>query len=241
MASLLAQILQNLGERMDEDLLPGLYAATRVRPDILRAELDKDGLARHDPQAGLLPEPAELEAAARTLIERAARSATMRGAVAGIAGLLAMPPEAVAGLIGAMRLAQRLAVVYGFDPETDRGKILITRAIAAAFELELPEQARVDFRLTQLPAVVGRQLPDRQRATRWMVQRSTSQVARALATRLTRAIPGAGMGIAAWSARRRLREQGARMQLVFSRAWDGSTLYSGDFEEAVEVRPADRD
>ncbi|MFT4979226.1 MAG: hypothetical protein ACI8S6_005136 [Myxococcota bacterium] len=239
MASILRQIFANLSERVDEDLLPSLYQAASLSTEQVRRELVKDGLRWHDPESGYLPDAAELDAAAEAVIQRAVRSALVRGAVGGAGGALAIPPEVAASLVQTLRLAQRLGVLFGFDPQSSRGRLMLSRALEAAFELELPDQRALGVRISDLPQVARQQLPDIQRTTAWIARTISWQVARRVGGRLSRLLPGFGAGVGAWDAQRVLRQQGERMKLVYTRAWDGDLLTTDDnvieAEEIVEL------
>lgn len=238
MATPLQILLEELTERLDEGALPTLYEAASVSTAEVRAELEQRGLPFTDPQTGRLPSKGELDLAAEELIRRAGRSAVLRGAAGSFGGLATLGPDAVAALVQSLRLAQRLAVLYGHDPETDRGRLLLTRAMAAAWELELPREGAWGLRLRQLPEMLrsrlGAGLPG-----------SSGTVARALAIRAAvtagkrvgRVIPGFGTTLGAISARRELRAQGERMKAVYERAWGGDLLLEGAVLDAEEVGP----
>lgn len=236
MHPVLQQILLNLGGRVDAELLPALYEAAGCRTAEIRHELSEAGLAFWDPATGRRPEAGELEASAAALVASAARGAAAGGAVAGFAGALALPPELVAALVQTLRLGQRLSVVYGHDPETDRGRLLLWRAVAAAWEVELPRQSAVDLRLSALPALLSSQLPMHGRAE--LARTLATRAAVSLGRRTLGLLPGVGAGLGAIEGRRRVRAQGARMRAVFARAWDGDVSLDGPIAEAIEVRPA---
>lgn len=233
----LDQALRNLSERVDEDLIPALYQAASVPSVIIRAELEAEGLAWSDPSAGRSPGLVELRASARTIIDRSARTATIRGAVAGTMGLLAVPPEAAAAFVQSLRLAQRLAVVFGFEHETDRGKLILGRALAAGLELELPEQARVDFRLRRVTSLVRQGASEPQQAAAKVARLAGRRLVWTLGGRMGRILPGFGTGLAAWSARRELRRQAERMLPVLEASWEGVPWTPEVVEEAEEIHP----
>lgn len=237
MAAVWQQILNNLGERLDAELLPALYEAVALRTADIRHELTEAGLAFWDPATGREPEPGQLEEAARTQVARAARNAAAGGALAGFAGAIALPPELAGALVQTLRLAQRLAVIYGHDPETDRGRLLLWRAIAAAWEVELPRQGAVDLRVSSLPALLSAQLPQHQAGAAQFARMIALSAAVSVGRRTLRLLPGVGAGLSALDSRRRLREHGARMSAVFARAWDGAVVLDGPMAEAVEVTP----
>lgn len=229
------EALDDLGGLLDEELLPAVVAAATLDPAEVRDALDADGLAWHDPARGRSPSLGELDATAQELLKRSVRRATVRGAVAGLAGIASIPPEAVAALVQLTRLAQRLAVVYGHDPDTDRGRVWLVRALAEAVEVDLPRQGRWDLRLSNLRAAFGRvdqEGPDR---AAWLARVLAVRAGGGTGERLLRLVPGLGSGLSAASARRTIRRQGTRMIAVYRRSWDGAFLLSGPVEDAVEV------
>jgi hypothetical protein len=236
MANIINQILSNLAERLDEDLLPSVYQACSLSTEQIGRELQRDGLRRYNLDTGTLPAAEELSAAAATLISRAVRTATLRGAIGGAGGAAAIPPEIAASMVQTLRLSQRLAVLYGFDLESDRGRLILSRALEAAFGLELPAQRALGVRVSDLPQVARQQVPDIQRTTAWVARTISWQLARRVGGRLSRVLPGIGAGVGAWDAQRLIRRQGKKMCTVYERAWDGDLLSAmEDVVDAEEI------
>ena len=232
MPSLWRQIRDNLEERLDEDLLPALYAAVSLPTSEIRAELDERQVRYFDPLTGDDTSAEELEICAEVLIQTSERRAGVIGAAGAVAGAVAVPPEVLASMVHSLRLAQRLAVLYGFDPETDAGRILLWRAIGAAYGVTIPEQGSMNLKVRDLPNALGRQVPTGSHAAAWVTRKI---VYRSLATatkRITRLVPGLGMGVGAWSSRKLQRAQGEKMRGVFQAAWSG---LAGDLSAAVEA------
>lgn len=224
-----------MGARVDEDLLPALYAAASVPTTTIREELRAAGLAFVDEEAGLRPDDTALGRAVDHVVRAAQLRAGAMGAVTGLAGVAAVPPELLAAMVNTLRLGQRLAVIHGFDPETDHGKIVLTRAIAAAVGVDLPESTRVATRVSELPVLLRDAAPGTTGAvhvvTRYVVQRSmTASVAR-----VVRMVPGLGATIAAASAWRRQRHLATRMCAVFARAVEPEGFDLAGESDAVEV------
>lgn len=236
MASPLAILLDALGERLDEDLLPSIYAAASAPTAETRAWLREQGLAYLDPEAGTFPAPEELAISVERILKQARGRATALSVAAGLGGALAIPPEVLAHLVQTLRLAQRLAVVYGIDPETDAGRILLWRALAAAYEIELPAEGPVGgMRVRDLPELVRRQLPATRQATGWLARQVAVRTAQLIAGRITRLVPGLGAGIAGWRANRRVEAMGRRMAEVYLRAADFDPFPIEGEEDAVIV------
>ena len=159
----------------------------------------------------------------------------MRGAIAGLAGFAAVPPEALAALVQLLHLAQRLAIIYGHDPRTDRGRVWLLRALATALDVELPRQGRWDMSLSHLRDARRSALAEGPSSTALVAQTFALRAATTLGTRLTRLVPGLGAGLSAASARRATRRQGRLMIAIFQRSWEGAAQHTGEVEDAVEV------
>lgn len=229
-------LLGELGHKLDQELLPRIYAAIGLSTADVRSELSELGLPFYDPVTGRHPDQSELDQAAEKLIARASRAAAAGGAAAGFAGAVGVPPELAGALVSSLRLGQRLAVLYGIDPDTDRGRLILWRAVAAAWQIELPRQGALDLRVRALPRLVRDALPEAERTLPGVARTLAARAVVTLGRRSLKVLPGMGAALGAWDARKRIREQGHRMLPVFQRAWDGVPLLEGPVEDAVEVR-----
>lgn len=233
MATTWELLARALGDRVDVSLLPTLYERVSLPTNLVREELRAAGVPFQDVEAGQIFEPPELAEAAQRVVRTSTWRSVGLGALGGALGPLAVPPELLATLAHHLRLAQRLAVIYGFDPETDAGKLVVARALAAAYEVRLPTSARLELRVRDLPALVrGSGQSD---VTGWLARQAVTRTAASLTRRVTRLVPGLGTGIAAVSAGRRTSKLAARMIEVYSRALEAVPFDYGDEELAVEV------
>jgi len=223
MPSIWKQAADSLEERLDEDLLPALYAAVSLPTGEIRDDLDARGVSWYDPLATRGPSLEELDQTADELIESSKRRAGVLGVVGALAGAIAVPPEVLTGLVHSLRLAQRLAVVYGFDPESERGRVLLWRALAAANGIDLPDQGSMDLKVRDLPEAMMSRTPKGGNAAIWVTRKLVRRQTYLLTRRITRLIPGLGTGLAARRAVKGQAAQGARMKAVFRRAWDGGS------------------
>ena len=207
MIPLLEELLAALGARVDREAVARGYAAVSIDSAGGRAWMEARGLAWVDDAAGRFPSDEQLAASARVVVGAYEGPATVVGLVGAFAGWPGVAPELAATLVQSLRLAQRLALVYGFDPHTERGGIVVTRALAAAWQV--PPSA-----------VAG-----------WMAR----VAGRSVAARLMRFVPGLTTVIGVREARRRVREMGERMEPVVRAAMDRGRFELPGERRAVEV------
>ncbi len=224
-----------LRTRLDGDLLPALYAAVSVPTAQIRADLREEGLAYVDSQAGQWPSSQQLEETSSRVVKHARRRGVGLGVASGLVGAVAIPPEVLGGLVLALRLGQRLAVVHGFDPETNAGRLVLWRAVAAAYDIDLPAQSQVGMRVRDLPELLRSQLPAGPQAATWMARQVGVRAAVSVVSEITRFIPGLGAGIAGFSAHRRTEAMSARMLVVFRRSVEAQPFDLLDESVAVEI------
>jgi hypothetical protein len=194
-----------LEDRLNIDLPAALRAALDLPAADIAAALDRAGEARVGGPRPVSVE--EVDASARRVVAGAQWKVTLRAALGGAGGLVTLGPEALASLVMSVHLAQRLAVVYGFDPGSDAGRRAVDRALAAAFEVELPRWAPSGLRLSdvQLPAA---------RAPRGLIASVLlSRVAVSMGRGLVgpRLVPGLGAALAVPLARVGWAQRGERM------------------------------
>lgn len=235
MASYLLILAEALGARLDSDMLPRLYDLAGVPTAQVRSELRASGLSFVDAEAGTFPDPIEIRRTAQVVTRRSTRTAAVIGAASGVAGMASIPPELAATLVLSLRLAQRLAVVHGFDPDTDAGKLVIGRAAAAAYGVQIPEFGRVATRISDLPAVVRNQLPGPSSAAAWVGQQLVLRSGGSFVGRVLRSVPGLAATVSGIGAWRRHDRIGSRMCVVFERAMRAGCFELDDVVLADEV------
>ncbi|MEM6926847.1 MAG: hypothetical protein AAF602_07975, partial [Myxococcota bacterium] len=120
---------------------------------------------------------------AHRVVEVAANAASRRSGFAGLVGAMSLPPEVVIATVAALRLAQRLCVVYGFDPHTDRGRMALCQALAAAYDVDLPTTGPEGLTVTELAALVQPRARPPSSSARLTRAMTSSTARRALATR----------------------------------------------------------
>jgi len=230
------QLARDLASRLDTELPARVSSSLAVEPATFRLEMLDNGLAFHDPATGHRPDGRALARTAEGLIRSAGRAAAVSGAISGMAGMAGVPPEVAWHLVQLLRLAQRLAVVYGVDPESDKGRVLVQRAMAAGLDIDLPAQGGVGLRVRDLPSVLKDSAPTVHQGATWLAQAAVRQTAKAVLRPMGRAVPGIAAGPAAWLARRAMRAQADRMHTVIRRAWGGPGWAGVAPADAVEVR-----
>lgn len=226
----LRDVLALLIERADEQLPAGFYTAISVPPERVRDRLRKNRRAFFDPDAPT-PELRDVDETARWVVEQSSLRAASLGGFAGVGGAISVPPEALASAIATLRLAQRLAIVYGFDPETDRGQMAVWKALGAGLELVLPMQGPLQVRIRDLPQMLA---PVAVQSASAELTRAVLWSSLATIARFTRVLPIVGPAFGAVSARRRTQEVGERMMGALRRIVD----VPGDLppiEDAFEI------
>ncbi|TVQ92198.1 MAG: hypothetical protein EA397_07510 [Deltaproteobacteria bacterium] len=218
--------------RADELAIQGIYASVSVPAPKVRELLRTRGWPFVDPHAPS-PDPAQVRQTAERVLARSVDRATALGGLAGMGGMLSVPPEIAAQIVALVRLSQRLAVVYGFDPESERGRLAMQQALSAGLHVDLPEGGPMGLRLSDLPSILARRAPrDVSVAmTRALVRRTTFMVV----GRVGRFIPVVSAGFGAVSGRRRVRRVGERMIEVLERLSDLPLDRREGVVDAVEV------
>ncbi|MBN2797674.1 MAG: EcsC family protein [Deltaproteobacteria bacterium] len=213
---------------LDDQALVRIFASISVSPARELARWDRQRLP-HAGQRGV--SRGELDLHARRLIHDAARKAALAGAVGGLGGLAMVPQEVLAFLITLTRLAQRLALVYGLDPDSEAGHLAVLRALAAGLEIEAPERGIQAVKLSDLPALVVGQVRDHAADVelgKLVLRRATRMVT----SRLIRLVPLLSSAVGAVSMTRQVEVIGERMRGVLGRLGQPVTP-GGGIEEAV--------
>ncbi len=214
-------MLRDLADRADAAGFASLYAAVSVETAEVRERLSRRRMTWLDPAAQRVPSLVELDHTADLLIVESATQLGTLGGIAGLGGIATLPPETVAFVVATLRLAQRLAVVYGFELESDRGRTALTRAVAAAWEVEIPEAGVSGLKVSDLARLLipGADLGmDEVRSIGATVARGVLLGAVRLMTgRVGRLIPVVASGVSLVDNARRARELGEEMKQIYRR------------------------
>lgn len=142
-------LLAELFERADASAARRGYRFLSVDVDRERARLRAAGRAHQAPEAPACPVGA-MDDTAHWVLENEARRRGLGARLAAFAGAASVPGEWLGRSLALLRLAQRLGLVYGFDPRDDRGQTALWRALAAGLEVELPAHAPLVPRASRL-------------------------------------------------------------------------------------------
>lgn len=235
--SIFAQAVEGLLERADQRLLALWYQAASIRVGRLRDALRERRATFVDPHrapTAPLPPLIEVDRTAQEILEDAIETAAGRSRLAGLAGALSLPTEVVSTTVASLRLAQRLCVVYGFDPDTDRGRMALCQALAVAFDTELPPAGPVGFKVSELAEIVRvRSTPPSVSAR--LTRAMATQTALWAVTRPGRWLPLVGAHGQAARARARTEAAGQRMVDVLRRLSELPGFVRDHLEDAQEV------
>lgn len=147
-------VVQDAADRADATAVSASVRAVSVSTARVRAWLLFRGLPFARPDDRDPPPLWELDRTARVVVDRAANLGALIGATGAVYGAAGVPPEAALSVVVALRMAQRLAVVYGFELESDRGHEAVTRALAAVWEVALPPGGVRAIRVTDVPRLL---------------------------------------------------------------------------------------
>lgn len=235
MRDIFEDAVSDAAHRLDAGSVRALYAAVSVPVERERERLRRSRRPFVDPAAAPA-DPVAVRQTAEFVLDQAVFRATALGGVAGAGGLASIPPEVLATLVSIVRTAQRLAVVYGFDPETDRGQMALRQALSAGLEVDLPEGGPMGLRLSHLPGMLTRARP--REVTASMTRQLVSSTARLVVGSIGRFIPGISAGVGAVDGRRRMRRIGERMCETLEHLSELPTDRSAGIVDAVEVPTA---
>jgi hypothetical protein len=220
-------------DRLDQDALLYVTAAVSVRADAVRAKLDRHRLAWVG-RPGPAPEAWELDRTAEVVIGWSRANVGIAGGITGLGGLLGVPPELAAVAVATLRLAQRLAVVHGLDPATDRGRVAVARALAAAWQVELPPGGVERMTLREVVQSAARAAPSVQGLPSQLATAAAFGATLRLFGRFGRVVPLLSSAVAAVEGQRRIELSGRLMHRALGRM-TGTNSGQADVEDAVEV------
>ena len=207
-------LLYELEVRTNKDLLPALLSRLGLTKATILQELDELGAV-----SGFTAntELHQLDESVRLLERRKEKRSMMWGSLAAMGGALSLTPEAFAQVAFELRRSQRLSVVFGFDPHSPLGELLVWKSLADAFEIELPEQTRlgIEIRSFSRPKTSAPAASTQAGVVLELILASHSASSR----KTSRILPIVGAGPHALELRRQRRKRHQRMALHFREAW----------------------
>jgi hypothetical protein len=230
-----ADLLRSWLRQADARAVDLAYAAVGVSTEAIRRRLGASGRVFFT-RDGPAPPTEALDRTADWLIEQSAASSATLGGVAGLGGLLSVPPEVGAFLVASLRLAQRLAVVYGFDPETERGRMAVAQALAEGFEVALPPRGLMGTKASDVVRALVSRSPSQERVGGQLALGVVLGATRMMGGRLARLVPVVSSGVSAVDNRRRTLVVGARMRDALRRQAELPWSPAGLIEDATELR-----
>ena len=208
------ELLYELEVRTNKDLLPAILNRLGLSKAAILEELQALGAPTGFETGTPLH---ELDKSVQLLERRNERRSMIWGSLAALGGAFTLTPEALAEVVFELRRSQRLSVVFGFDPKTPLGELLVWGSLAEAYRVKLPQQTRlgVDIRsfgqLTQTEPAASSQLG----VTLELILASLAATRR----KPSRVLPILGAGSHALELRRQRREKHQRMAAHFREAW----------------------
>ncbi len=227
------QLLEDLAQRLPDGFLPGLYRAASIDRAKFLVQLQNRGLS-----IGYLEDLARLDLAliqpvAESFVRSSRRVSALSGVGSGMAGWVAIAPEAGHAAAMLLKLAQRLSLLYGIDYTTPEGELHLWKAIAEAVGVEEKMEGVVD---------AAKQFPEMLKSGRAIHNPMVRQLAQAVMKRLIlrisapfgRMVPIIGGGIGGWSNYREMGRAGHRMMRYYERRRD-TIADAGAREIEVEI------
>lgn len=222
--------VSDAAHNLDAGSVRALYAAVSVPVEQERVRLRRARRAFVDPAAQTPVEPAAVGRTAQRVIDQASVKASAMGGAAGFGGVATVPPEILGMLVAIVRMGQRLAIVYGFDPDTDRGQMALRSALSAGLGVELPEGGPLGLAASDLPRVLLGSVPTEPSVA--MTQALVRQSAWLVVGSVARFVPGLAIGVGAYRSSRQIRRVGETMRASLAAA---AGLMAGDTVEIVEA------
>lgn len=207
-------LLYELEVRTNKDLLPALLRRVGLSKTAILRELEALQAVSGFTGGNELH---QLEDSVRKLERRNERRSMLWGSLAALGGALSLTPEAFAQVAFELRRSQRLAVVFGFDPNSALGELLVWKSLAEAFQVRLPEQTRLGVELRSFAKITP---SDEAASTQLSVTLDLILASVSASSRKpSRLLPLVGAAPHALEMRRLRRERHQRMTAHFREAW----------------------
>lgn len=222
-------------ERADRAIALMGYHSVSVPTEGFRAWLRRRRLPFVDPLESRVSSLYDLDHTAGLVIHRSARAVGAVGAAAGLGGVATIPSEWVAANVASLRMAQRLCIVYGFDPTDDRGQVALCQVLGAAFGIDLPITGILELRISEIPGLLWSRTPALNEVPAKLVRAMAQSTMWWIAGRITRFVPVVSASTHAVESRRAMETAGRAMQAVLERLAEAPAQAELSIEDAYEI------
>ena len=152
-----------------------------------------------------------LRNAASQITERTAKKAAIRGSFGSLLGPYTSAIEHILFLLQTIRLAQRIALIYGEDFTTEQGKIKLSKAISKAYGIEIPKNMKWNTSTSDVLTVLGKG----QQAILYLILQQLKKQQR---KQLKKMIPGIGLVFGAKDNYHEIIRLGKRLSIYYSKS-----------------------
>ena len=208
------ELLKQIQEAMNEGLLVQLYRAASVSPDEVLKSLRQRGLEVFSlGEIWRVPTPL-LDAAVDEHLTAKSRSTGLVSGAFSAGGLVTLLPELIWQVTTLLRLGQRVALTYGEEVTTPKGRLDLWQNLAAALSIKVDlEGVESDLKLN-LPMVVGTS-PMRDPMLVRLAEMVMFGLAMRMASQAIRLVPMLGAGLGGLRTYRQTRQYGEQFKTIY--------------------------
>lgn len=188
------ELLRQLQANMDDGLMSQLYAVASVRPDEIIIGLRSAGVDVYTLREIAHIPTEHLDPFAEGQIISTRRSSALSGASFGFGGLLSVAPEVLYMMTTLLRLAQRMSLTYGYEVDSQRGRLDLWTTLGHALGIQLDLEGLESDLYKGLPTLIGRGRFKDPLLLK-IAQKVLMAIALRMTTRFTRFIPVVGAGV----------------------------------------------
>lgn len=228
--SVINQLIHVVSQQLTHPTVAKGYAALSVEPEQERARLRALHQPFFDPLLSTSPTGALVRRTGDRVVRQATTQITVLSSVATVAGAISVIPEWLASAALMLRLAQRLAIIYHVDLDTDAGQQVFWRSLAAGLQVPLPKGGSLAQWLTNARGKLAKP------TGKVVVTQALLRFALRKAKRpLGRLIPAIAIVFTVRNQRHQARAMGDRMHAVFYKHSPSLRPAIGTVQDAVEV------
>lgn len=228
------ELLKQLQEAMNEGLLTQLYRAASVAPEEILKGLRSRGLEVFTVgEIWRVPTPL-LDAAVDDFLQQKSRSTGLISAGFSAGGILTLLPELMWQMTTVLRLGQRIALTYGEEVATPKGRLDLWQNIAQVLDLNIDLEGLESDLKVNMPMMVNTH-PMRDPMLVRLVEAVLMGMARRMATRVIRMVPMLGAGIGGLRTYRQTRQYGDRFKKIYRNLHQLRHVNLSDLEMSEEI------